>query len=338
MAKAIAIILMVLAHTQFSQFGIIFINMFHMSLFFFMSGYCFNESYLCNLKGFVIKKVKGLYFPYVKWSIAFLALHNIFFHLNIYNNAYASRLYEGEDFTIKAVHIVTRMFDHEQLLGGFWFLRCLLVSSFVGFVLIRYCSKNKKLQFASFLFCIFFAMVASYFNKQMHFIGIDTAQQFIGTAFFFAGFLFRKNEFRLPIVVYPFAIITIVCGSLYLPMSFADITYWKIMPWFVISIMGCLTIFDLCKLMELKVFFGKKLLIYIGNNTLSVLALHFLCFKIVSLAIICFYNFPIEQLAKFPTIKDLSGWWIAYLIIGVMVPIVSLNVVKKFINMIRNIS
>ena len=45
-AKGIAIILMVLAHTRFSQYGGFYINMFHMPLFFFMSGYCFKEKYL----------------------------------------------------------------------------------------------------------------------------------------------------------------------------------------------------------------------------------------------------------------------------------------------------
>lgn len=45
-AKAIAIMLMVLAHTQFSDYGNKVINMFHMPLFFFFSGYCMKESYL----------------------------------------------------------------------------------------------------------------------------------------------------------------------------------------------------------------------------------------------------------------------------------------------------
>ena len=38
-AKGIAIILMVLAHTRFSEYGNYWINMFHMPLFFFFAGY-----------------------------------------------------------------------------------------------------------------------------------------------------------------------------------------------------------------------------------------------------------------------------------------------------------
>lgn len=71
-AKAIAILLMVLAHTYFSQYGNQWINMFHMPLFFFFAGYCFKEKYLLQPKVFLHKRVDGLYKPFVNWSVVFL--------------------------------------------------------------------------------------------------------------------------------------------------------------------------------------------------------------------------------------------------------------------------
>ena len=44
-AKAFAIMLMVLAHTWFMDIGNKWINTFHMPLFFFMAGYCFKDIY-----------------------------------------------------------------------------------------------------------------------------------------------------------------------------------------------------------------------------------------------------------------------------------------------------
>ena len=44
-AKAFAIMLMVLAHTWFMDMGNKWINMFPMPLFFFMAGYCFKDIY-----------------------------------------------------------------------------------------------------------------------------------------------------------------------------------------------------------------------------------------------------------------------------------------------------
>ena len=77
-AKAIAIMLMVLAHTYFSDYGNRIVNMFHMPLFFFFSGYCMKNKYLNEPFDFIRKRIKGIYKPYVKWSIIFLLLHNIF--------------------------------------------------------------------------------------------------------------------------------------------------------------------------------------------------------------------------------------------------------------------
>ena len=45
-AKAIGIILMVVGHSGLGGYPIRFIYLFHMPLFFFLSGYCFKESYL----------------------------------------------------------------------------------------------------------------------------------------------------------------------------------------------------------------------------------------------------------------------------------------------------
>lgn len=59
-----------------------FIYLFHMPLFFFCSGYFFlppqsNETFKKN----IIKRIYGIYIPYVKWSIAFLLLHNFFYKI-----------------------------------------------------------------------------------------------------------------------------------------------------------------------------------------------------------------------------------------------------------------
>ena len=74
-------------------------------------------------------------------------MHNIFFHLNIYNGVYGfresvSHLYEWKEFVVGIVHIITRMTDNEQLLGGYWFLKSLFLGSLIGYTTIKYV-KNK---------------------------------------------------------------------------------------------------------------------------------------------------------------------------------------------------
>ena len=74
--------------------------------------------------------------------LIFLVLHNLFFYLNIYNDEFGFRgivqhLYTWQEMLKKAVSIVTRMSDTEQLLGGYWFLKSLFWGSLIAFFIIR---------------------------------------------------------------------------------------------------------------------------------------------------------------------------------------------------------
>ena len=75
-AKAIGIILMVVAHAGIPDMFNHFIVMFHMPLFFFVSGYCFKEKYLSTPAVFVLKRIKGLYVPFVKYSLSLVSNKN----------------------------------------------------------------------------------------------------------------------------------------------------------------------------------------------------------------------------------------------------------------------
>lgn len=137
---------MVLAHSRFSEYGNYWINMFHMPLFFFMAGYCFKDKYLSDCKEYTLRRIKGIYVPYVKWATVFLLLHNVFYSLNIYNDTYGfrgsvSHLYTLKEFAINEVHIITKMGGTEQLLGGYWFLYTFFVASILSYFVIKTCRK-----------------------------------------------------------------------------------------------------------------------------------------------------------------------------------------------------
>lgn len=88
-------------------------------------------------------------------------------------------------------------------------------------------------------------------------------------------------------------------------------------------------------LYELSYFISKnrKLadgIIVIGKNTIAVVILHFLCFKIVSFIGIIITDAPEYVLACFPTYMKTGVWWAAYTIIGVGIPVL-LSVIYKLI-------
>ena len=89
-AKGIAIILMVIAHAEAPGWLCRFIFEFHMPLFFITAGYFFSLKYLNDEATFVKKRVKGLYWPFVKWAVFFLIIHNWMFDLGILNETFGN--------------------------------------------------------------------------------------------------------------------------------------------------------------------------------------------------------------------------------------------------------
>lgn len=88
--KGIAIILMVIGHAEAPELITNFIYTFHMPLFFIAAGYFFSRKYLSDPWTFISKRVKGLYFPFVKWSMIFLVLHNVWFQVGLLNEQYGN--------------------------------------------------------------------------------------------------------------------------------------------------------------------------------------------------------------------------------------------------------
>lgn len=332
-AKGIAILLMVAAHAGIPHVVNRFIVMFHMPLFFFMSGYCFKEKYLSPPPiTFVNKRIKGLYIPFVKWSLLFLLLHNVFYYLNIYNDEYGFRgrvssLYSIKEFASRCIHIVVGLHGQEQLLGGYWFLPQLLYASVIGFFAIKYI-KNIYVGISTVL-CI--TIITSAFDLRVPFWGIGSLT-FLSTAFFLVGYLYKKkyddwNKGHLSVL---FAVIVAV-GSVYCYTSMLSFTAEKILPYAICAICGTVMTLNASQYIASKKGWIKDMLVYVGNNTLTVLTWHFLCFKIVSLVIILVYNLPIEQLACFPIIPEYASWWIAYFVVGAGVPLAILGLQQKYV-------
>lgn len=61
--------------------------------------------------------------PYVKWSILFLLVHNLFFNIGIYNSSYGYGgkvfyMYSQKEYMKRLVYILLTMEKQEPLLGG----------------------------------------------------------------------------------------------------------------------------------------------------------------------------------------------------------------------------
>lgn len=151
--KGIGIVLMVVGHSGAPDYLHDFIYTFHMPLFFIVSGWFFNDKSIDDSRGFALRKIKSIYLPYLKWCVAFLLLHNVFYSVGILNSSYGtsdsvSHWYSFKEMAVLAANFTFRMTGYEgYLLGAYWFVRSLLWGSLLlcfGSVLIRKMTMLKK--------------------------------------------------------------------------------------------------------------------------------------------------------------------------------------------------
>lgn len=162
-AKGIGIILVVAGHSM--EWPKNFIYLFHMPLFFFLSGYCYNREYSNNIysiKILFIKRIKSLYFPFIKYGLIFWALHNFFYKINIYSypevwsHNKMTYFYTYQDWIRSFVGIIT--FSRlEQLLNTFWFLPALFCTTILFAIIVLFL-KNELIR-CNVIFMLFFFVV-----------------------------------------------------------------------------------------------------------------------------------------------------------------------------------
>ena len=224
--KGIAIILMVVGHTEGPGFLMHIVYLFHMPIFFITAGYFFSRKYLSDPWSFVVKRFKGLYVPMVKWSLFFLLIHNLMFRIGLLSEHYGNwengvtHPYNLHTFLQRAVNIVTSMSGYDEFLAGaFWFFRALLISSIL-FLALYYVldGKWRRLRGNGIVVCICLAALgfaALKIGNGLKVVNVVQGgiREAWGVFFFGVGVLYRSYEHRIkehwvPALVYA----GILCG------------------------------------------------------------------------------------------------------------------------------
>lgn len=322
--------MVVLAHSFATpKFLTNFICLFHMPLFFFLSGYCFKDKYIADKITYLKRSLLSLYVPFVITNLIFIGLHNIFFNLNIYNDTYGflgnvSERYNLHDYLVH-IYYTFRFMGQEQLLGGFWFLNCLFYARLL-FLLFRYIQnkiiRDKLRHLFTFLFLIG-SIIFCLFDWYIP--GVLGSREVFGFILLLCGYVFKQKEHiirRYSGVIVAFSFVVCVIYAIYRPLFYSSspLTIDRL-DYLIPSILGCLFIYFLCSWRYLK---NQKYLIYIGSHTLIILALHFLSFKLISWIYILLSNSDIKLLAQFAVLEDTPNWlWLFYLCSGIFLPLVA---------------
>lgn len=331
-AKAVGIILMVVGHTRCPDYLRQLIYLFHMPLFFLFSGYFFNQKYLDNKKMFIKRKLKTLYLPYVKWSLLFLLIYNFCFEINIYSEKVSYfgivfHPYSIQDYFRHALSILFSMTEHAPLLGGFWFLHSILWGNIIFLFSLR-CIKGRKLMALLFIMtCLFL-----HFKIIIPIIEI-TSLDVLAALFIAIGFYLKENQGNLIIPLIPQHLLLL---AYFLPVSFQSVSAKKLIFFIFSGVVGTIVIVKLAFLIQ-KYAILNKIMPYIGQNTLTILALHILCFRLVSYIVCIYTGMALWHIGEHPTIDYQSGGalWIIYSLCGVAMPLLLLKLYHGLLNTIK---
>lgn len=339
--KGILIILVVLGHSNVPFRN--FIYLFHVAAFFFISGVFYKKNYVEKPLLFVYKKIKTLYLPFIIYSTVFICLHNFFVHILLYSSIHGTNnernfIYNFSDYVTVFKNVLT-FGSTEQLLVSFWFITALFTISilmiFLDVLLKRFKTKNSLFLFIIILlFSI--GMLFSHFKIELpRFINVSLVSLLI----FYSGFRVKEKlvEINFNFVGALCCFIVLILNSYYGNQEMVTNRYPDPAFFILNSFVGIYLIIYIAQLAT-KTYLINKFLTYVGNNSLHVLALHCLAFKLTSLMIIYIYNYPLDWLGKFFTITERPEWWPVYGFVGVVVPLISVYFFQNTLDFIRKFS
>lgn len=348
--KGIAIILMVMGHAEPPTLLSNFIYIFHMPLFFITAGYFFSRKHADNPWTFCSRRFKKLYIPFLKWSIFFLLMHNLWFEWGLLNEQYGNwtggvtHPYDVKMFFRRLFLIVTSMSGYDEFMAGaFWFFRGLLVASILFLIIYkmvdsRFNLSHVRLAGAVCLAAFLFQAYRLGFGFKINVIPNGGLREIWGVFFFGIGVIFREFESR---ICHRWWILTACAGV----MCLGAFNHWcgmnnsgQIRDIFTLPLTGCagfmITHWVATVIVRLE---GRvmQLLSYIGENTLQIFVLHIISYKVVSAMKIAWYGLDPGQIGchmviHFNNHADL--FWIAYTIAGTAIPLLLTEAWRRWLS------
>lgn len=126
--KALAIVLVVSGHLEFSIFGMFPPYSFQLALFFFISGMLFKDKYIYDIKTYITKRVKSLLIPYFCYELVYLGITFLFYKL--------TGVFLGMPITLKTFFVAPFIHGHHlYLCAPLWFVPQLFIT-LTGFIIL----------------------------------------------------------------------------------------------------------------------------------------------------------------------------------------------------------
>lgn len=331
-AKGVGIILVVWAHA--SGPGSRYINLFHMPMFFFISGLLFNERNSCEQ--FILNKIKSLYIPFLTW--------NLIFYLIEYS---LSRSIENKEFNLDSfLNVVFQIevgVNKSSFLGATWFLAALFWISIIYKCIYVFLNKYIKYTAA----CIVGVSLISTIVAINITIPYFLSRTIICSLFYSSGFLLKqfmeniiRSQWKIYFAVALFGIFLILNKDNFCNMG--QNIYTNKLSFLMGAFIASISVILLSHAMEEKMLRVSDLFAFIGKNSMQVVIWQFVAFIPLFFIQCCIINN--ETLLTFVSliirqhtydIKDI--YWVLYFISGLFLPIIFNQLLEgiKAKNMLR---
>lgn len=280
--RAIGIITVIIGHNDTILTK--YIYSFHMALFFFLSGLTFNEIKWSNTYGFIKSRIKSLVIPYFIYA-AFLYV--IWIPLDLFQGKLITK-----DILIKNLFgIFYSQGSHKYMTWGIpmWFLTCLFVVS----ILYYFLNKNfKENTIFSLIICAIIGYITKFLPVRLPW-SIDVA--FTAVVFYGIGHLYKKRIINYRISrktiskMILFIGISVIFSSMNGRVDFYSNKFNNYILFYISAMFGILALVLIAKMIP-----TNNILIFIGVNTIPILAFHIRALEVIKFAFIKLLNWNIN--------------------------------------------
>ena len=348
--KAIAIILVVIAHSAAPAYLSNFAYMVGVPAFFVLSGYFFKLDNLDNTSDFVIRRTKTLYLPFIKWGVFFLILHNLFFEIGFLSESYGNAqggVTHPYNWTQAAQHLWSMVFNMSGydpfMAGAFWFFRALFLANIAFIFLFKATRqlgkfKTSTLQVVSVI-VLAFLLALWQASMGLHITGVAQGgyRELMGIVLLGIGFLLRRADETPDSSIWHNPIVMLAASSVVVyPISMAA-KPGSVLSVPILTVAGTAAFIWLRGLSEFILQLPEKYtqwLQFTGENSLYIFVFHLLAFKVASMIKVGVYQLDWEMVGGHPVVQHElgDGFWLLYIFVGVVLPILPVWIWKKITN------
>lgn len=254
--KGIGILFVVAGHTLWPsvQFSV---YLFHMPLFFIISGFLFKEK---KPSYFLYSKIKTLLIPYISYLIIFSAYE--------FKNLYFNRFHTSNELWQVFYNMIYGGQMLKGSLGVFWFVSVLFISQQILNLTLNIV--NKRLVLVVMIFIYLFSYLYPLYIKSSP---LDILVVSNALPFMYIGMILRDKIHNIKSIV-PLALCLIYFAISYLyPTSFFIDMKSSVFGFPLLSTIGCVSIFIVLSKFSMMIS-GLKSLTSIGNASMTIMFTH----------------------------------------------------------------